>query len=279
MDNTLRKLQLCQLNILKDIDSICSEHNIRYFLFGGTVLGAVRHGGFIPWDDDLDIAMYRSDYKKFLEVMKADLSGKYFLQSPETDNTYPRIIAKVRLNGTIQQERSFEHINCNNGIYIDVFPLDKVKNPNGLLIRLRGAIVRLALAYETVRCGSKNGHNMYLKKLMRLPVKLIPKRFVYSLLKWACERDNDSNCNYVTAFLSGYKWKRQLQSIDTYGSGTLMEFENGLFPVPVNPDAFLTSVYGDYMQLPPVNKRTAHKLTCIDFGVYDSILENELNQE
>ena len=107
-DRTRRKLQLCQLMIARDIDRICRENGLKYYMVGGTLLGAVRHGGFIPWDDDLDIAMFRSDYEALQEIIIREHSERYFLQNSQTDPHYSRVIAKVRLRGTIQMERSYE---------------------------------------------------------------------------------------------------------------------------------------------------------------------------
>lgn len=275
----LRKLQLCQLHILEEIDRICTMEGLTYYLFGGSVIGAVRHGGFIPWDDDLDIAMYRTDYDKFQKIMIKNHSDRFFLQSPETDPNYPREIVKVRLKGTVQQERSYETVDCQNGIYIDVFPIDYVKHMDGVGMWFRGIIVRWCFAYKTVRCGSDNGHNMGLKRALKAVAQCVPAKWINSLIRYICTKDNNEPRPYSTVFLSGYGWKRQMHRSETIGTGKRIGFEGGMFNAPADIDTFLRKIYGDYLQLPPQEKRTAHKLTRIEFGTYDAELEREVMAE
>lgn len=276
MDKQLRKLQLCQTKILEDIDKICADYELRYYLLGGTALGAVRHKGFIPWDDDLDVGMYRNDYEKFQRIIIENYSSKYFLQNCETDPNYPRVIAKVRLNGTIQQERSYESIGCHNGIYVDIFPIDYVKKPSGFGMWLRGVIIRLGFAYKTVKCGSNNRHFMKIKRLLSFIPKIIPNKWIDKLMHYACTKDNKKEREYSTIFLSGYGWKKQMHKSDVFAEGKYIEFEGRQFKGPSDINAFLSKLFGDYMVLPPKEKRVAHKLTKIDFGIYDAELEKEL---
>lgn len=275
----LRKLQLCQLHVLEEIDRICEENGLVYYLAGGSALGAVRHGGFIPWDDDLDIAMYRYDYEQFQKIIQSQYSEKYFLQSPQTDPNYPRVIAKIRLNGTVQQEQGLEGTGCHSGICVDVFPIDYVKRSTGPEMWLRGKIVRLCFAYQTVRCGSNNGRHMKAKKAFAWVPALIPASWIDRLMTYVCVKDNQKPRPYSTIFLSGYGWKRQTHRSDTFGSGKMVQFEGRAFRAPADIDAFLRKIYGNYMVPPPPERRISHNLTRINFGPYAAELEREVLSE
>lgn len=120
----LQDLHKVEIEILDEIDRICRKNNINYCLVGGTLLGAVRHGGFIPWDDDLDVAMPRNDYEKFIDVCKNELSDDFYLHSIETDKTYWLPFIKIRKKYTIFEEKNIAGLGCKTGIYVDIFPLD-----------------------------------------------------------------------------------------------------------------------------------------------------------
>lgn len=117
---------ICCETLRETVDRVCEKHNILYWLDSGSMLGAVRHNGFIPWDDDLDIKMYRDDYEKFLAVAPQELKKQYFLQTHQTDSEYPLFFAKVRKNNTFIDEKRYRRLNIHKGIYVDIFPVDKL---------------------------------------------------------------------------------------------------------------------------------------------------------
>ncbi len=121
-----RKIQLIELEMLNEVDRICKKHGIRYYLCGGTLLGAVRHSGFIPWDDDLDIFFPRKDYIKFAEIAPKELPDTMFYQDWHNEFDYPYNFAKIRMNGTKFCQNEIQHLNMHQGIFIDIFPLDSV---------------------------------------------------------------------------------------------------------------------------------------------------------
>lgn len=279
----LRKLQLAQLLILKKIDKLCIDNGLAYYLVGGTLLGAIRHQGFIPWDDDLDIAMYRDDYNRLQEILKEQYTEELFLQTPSTDKNYNRQIAKIRLRGTYQVEKNLSNIEMNHGIYIDIFPLDYVRKDRGIALFLRGKLIRILFAYNTMRSGKKTKMSLpkqIIKAMTTWITYLIPRRFVSFLFDYLCTMDNKKECEYTTSFLSGYGWKKQLHSNDVYGGGVKVNFEGNLFNAPEKYEKVLSSLYGDYMKLPPLEKRhSGHKLCKINFGKYDDKLEEVLINE
>ena len=128
MNGSIKDVQIVCLEILKEIDRICKQNGILYWMEGGSMLGAVRHHGFIPWDDDLDIAMFRDDYNRFLEIASKELKENYFLQTHQTDPEYPLFYAKVRKNNTFIDERSYQDLNIHKGIFVDIFPVDGLYN-------------------------------------------------------------------------------------------------------------------------------------------------------
>lgn len=125
-ENHIKDLQRIELEMLLEVDRICKKYNIRYFLVAGTLLGAIRHKGFIPWDDDIDICMPVEEYRKFCKVAKTDLKKEYFLQNSDTDFSN-RWFSKVRKNNTTCIEKGYEKSKIHQGIWIDIFPLIGVK--------------------------------------------------------------------------------------------------------------------------------------------------------
>src|SRR5699024_7471673 len=128
----IKEVQKDQLDILIEFDRICKKNNIKYQLFAGTLLGAIRHKGFIPWDDDIDVCMLREDYEKFLNICNKDMKNEYFLQTYNSDTNYIMQFAKLRKNNTIFLERVTANCDIHHGVYIDIFPLDDVR-PNTLM--------------------------------------------------------------------------------------------------------------------------------------------------
>lgn len=267
-----RKLQMVQLMILKDIHDVCVRHNLKYYLIGGTLIGAVRHKGFIPWDDDIDIAMYREDLDALEKIMETH-ADKYFVQNFDTDKHYTRYITKIRLNGTAQIESGFENIDMHKGIFVDIFPLDKVHNKNGIGLYIRGYVLRALFAFKTIRHVKDKETSRFKKILMKVfrPfTKLIPEKHINNLFDYVCTMSKNKNCEYTTSFASGYRWKKQLVENTVYGNGILKTFEGFEFYVPDNYDFLLRQIFGNYMQLPPLDKRTSgHDVVFIDFGSYD----------
>ena len=127
-DRNFEKLKKIEIELLLSFIEITKKYNLKYFLLGGTCLGAVRHNGFIPWDDDIDVGLPREDYEVFLKVAQAELPENVFLQNGNTDPEYTLNFAKLRNSDTTFMEQSFKNYKINHGVYIDVFPLDGYKN-------------------------------------------------------------------------------------------------------------------------------------------------------
>ena len=279
--NQLRRLQLVQLYILKKIKEICDENDLKYYLIGGTLLGAIRHKGFIPWDDDIDIVMYRKDLEFLEKIIKEKYNDEFFVQNFCTDPFYTRYITKIRLNGTVQEESNNIKMNINKGIYIDIFPLDYVKHNKGIGMYLRGRLLRILFALKTVKHVKRRNKSTWKKwiiTVIKIPVFLIPDHMLNLLFKMVCERDNKNKCQYTTNFASHFGWEKQTYLNEVYGEGELAQFENSFFRIPAKSEVILRSIYGtDFMKLPPLEKRNSgHTLVQIDFGNYGNTMEMEI---
>jgi len=262
VDDVLRKVQLTQLEILLEVDRICKKHNLTYLLWAGTMLGAIRHKGFIPWDDDIDIAMKRDDYEKFLEICKTELSSHYFLQHHKTEPYYILQLAKIRKNKTQYVEESRRILNIHHGIWIDIFPLDNVF-PGSMKENIRCFIVSLLLRFNTTRNLGVSLNSSYIKRILgnllaKLSFLLINKKRYDMLVKYLITLFNSKNSEYLNELClhaSKNYIKRNLISVNDYYDIIHTNFEGHLFPIPRNYDLFLTNNYGEYNKLPPENER------------------------
>lgn len=258
----LRKVQLTQLEIATEIKRVCDENNISYFLEGGTLLGAVRHKGFIPWDDDLDISMTRENYVRFLQIAPDALDSKYRIQTWNTSEYIPLPFAKVMKKNTIFLE-SYANQNVYNEIWVDIFPRDHYPDEKNEQNKMRRKI-QFCRHVMIIKCGYKPWKRAegFLEKLM-IFIKYSPYFFLslffsseYIKQKWNNQLTKYNNLNTKQLCLAS------MLPIDNYivPSETINEyseltFEGISFKCPIDYDLFLKSIYGDYMQLPPVEDR------------------------
>lgn len=266
-DEMLERLKQKELEILRVVHAICKKYDLRYFLVCGTLIGAVRHKGFIPWDDDIDIAMLRNDFERFLEVAQEELGDQYFLQTTKTDR-WSMPIVKVRMNGTVFQDAKSSNTKCHHGIFIDIFPLDKVKNPQSVSFRMRAKTIKaLSMIFNCkYGFGDQNARSpvkQFLGKLISffLPAGLI-ETLRYRLMTW----DRKTEAEYVTSYASNYSVYKQLFTEDSYIPPKELEYEGDFFMVPGQYEKILTQLFGDYMQLPPEKERfSKHIVSKIEF--------------
>ncbi|MBE6350205.1 MAG: LicD family protein [Spirochaetaceae bacterium] len=269
----LRKMQLLELKILKEVKRICEKNSIPYFLIAGTLLGAVRHKGFIPWDDDIDIGMLRDDYERFLEVCKTDLDSEYFLQTPTTEKGNADYgIAHVRLNGTEMVQEFRKNTATHNGLTIDIFPYDTL--PENKFFRFF-----YCKSFPLLKrvCAKRMGYAPHPPKLMhRIILNMlyifslpIPLSFLHKKMTNYHIKQNKKKTDYVIP-LSEWNYKREKHLYSTLTELTTLQFEDEFFPVPKNYDLFLTEQYGNYRELPKDIESCYNRHRCIslDFGEY-----------
>lgn len=261
----LKHLQNVILLIAKDIDQICRKHGIEYYLLGGSCIGAIRHNGFIPWDDDLDIIMTSDNYYKFLSVAKKELSSeKYYIQEGLKD--WPLDFSKVRLKGTIFEEDDDTDVSSDkSGIFVDVFRLDNISDSN-FKARVHYILYKYYLCYQLSERSYKNA--TFKKKLMMFMAAPLKIRFIRNLLiKWL--KKQDAYTTNRLAFLCGRtRFKTAITQKTIYGKPTYVKFEDTYLPVPEKYHQYLTQMFGDYMTLPPEEQRHSQHLKSINFGAY-----------
>jgi len=257
----LRQLQLCELHILKDVVAFCNKRNIKYYLIGGTLLGAVRHEGFIPWDDDIDIGMMRSDYETFLNEFGNAFPNKYFVQNKDTDKKVMPSFTKIRWHGTRFIEKSTEHMDIHKGIFIDIFPLDNIPERDSFILEIRYRIFKfyqiLSLFKSGYRPKEKNMKNVLYSIILKL-LSIISYNSINNYSLRFMKRYINCDTNYVSSFASGYNYKKQRMSKDIYGQGVELLFEGDLFRCPSKYSEYLEKLFGDYMKLPDIDKRRSH---------------------
>lgn len=268
------KLHKCLLLIADEIKRICDKNSIKYFLIGGSLLGAVRHKGFIPWDDDLDIGMMRTDYQRFVEVCKSDLGDQFILCTLQTEKNYAYGFAKIRLKGTALIETSTPQ-NTEIGIFVDVFPIDKMpKSKVSQKVQfLSSKIFARALFKKYEYKVDESRHNYFVRFLYGI-MSYLPKSFLIKMIERCNTRYNKAKsfeC-YINLH-SSYKYGKEIFPINSLDSGFVgKQFEGRIYTIPKNAETILTSLYGDFMKLPPKEKQVfRHSLGEIKFGPYDNI--------
>lgn len=259
----LRKLQLTQIEILKVIHNFCVKNNIKYSIGYGNILGAVRHGGFIPWDDDLDICMLRSEYNKFIELWKD--TDEYILQNHDTDRDFAQSFTKIRKRNTAFVQKSDLGKNYHKGIFVDIFPFDRV--PEKKLQQkkqLLDAMLYNLFVREYVPTNNGKlfqlGSNLILKLSRKNKLPLKAKKY----LKKICKYNN--NTNLKLADMSVVNTMRMHYDKNLLDDIVDIKFEDTDVKVLKDYDSFLKIRYGDYMKLPPEEQQTwYHHPIKIDF--------------
>jgi lipopolysaccharide cholinephosphotransferase len=254
----INELQKIQLSMLKDFDAVCQKHRISYQLFSGTALGAVRHKGFIPWDDDIDVVMLREDYERFFDSASKELdSNKYYVQR-EFSEHWPMFFSKLRLNGTTYIEKYHSHdARIHQGIYIDIFPCDNLSDSR-LMQKLQYSASKIVIAKSLYTRGYET--NSTVKKCFMQFCRILPTE----PFKRLCIRRNDSSSLKVhTFFGGGKKFERSIYLREWFEQSVKMRFEDSEFPVSAHYDEMLRVMYGDYMVMPTLEQRVCKRHAAI----------------
>jgi lipopolysaccharide cholinephosphotransferase len=257
----LTKLQNTELQILKDTIGAIEKMGLTYFAVAGTALGAVKYQGFIPWDDDIDIAMPRPDYDKFLQNGQSFLGNAYFLQSFLSEKDFPLAIAKVRLNNTSYIEYSMQKFHINNGIFIDVFPIDGY---DSAIFKREQSKIRFysrKTSLDLVTFGEANGPLVKVKKFI---IKMIPP---YGSANSLVKRIDELNASVPFESSDEVYCRLVVCKKSLFGKGMLANFCGLKLRIPERAEAYLNLHYGDIRLDVPEDKQVSHHyFTKISFG-------------
>ena len=246
--------------MLREFVRICDELNLRYYVLGGTMLGAVRHKGFIPWDDDIDVGMPRADYEAFLEKAAGFLPANIFLQNYRTDGGYCLNITKLRNVDTTFIEKESRNQEIRHGVFIDIFPLDYY--PETKLEELNYRIKRKALAARIGMAFLWDKKPNPIKEMLKKPLC-----WIWPDVKDAVIEREKLFCSFpesgMIANFCGAWGDKEIVPAEWYGEGCDLGFEGLTIKAPKEYHKWLTQVYGNYMQLPPIEKQVSHHHTTI----------------
>ena len=248
----LKRIQEIELEILDEVIRICDKNNIKYNLEGGSMIGAIRHNGMIPWDDDIDLAMMREEYTKFVEACKTDLdSSRFVFQDCHTDKQCGFIFGKIRRKGTILSENYSYHLPFEQGVWVDIFVYDYVSNDENVRAKDRKRMKFIQNLY-IIRCGYKFPEDK--SKVFKLAYHLIkPFTYLFSYDFYIKKMDREMNkynenpTNYVFNYAGAYP-DRGLFSKDMFKELVSHEFDGRECNVVKEYDAYLKQIYGDYMK-------------------------------
>ncbi len=274
-----KELHQALLKLLLEFDRVSALAGTPYQLGAGTLLGAVRHKGFIPWDDDIDVCMLRSDYERFLKVAGCYLAPEFFLQHQKVEPKYPHLFAKLRLNGTEFVTPEYQTLGIHQGIYIDIFPFDEVR-PQQIMGKIHFILLNHFVRASRALIASRS----YALGVNRSPMMRKVIQCCYRLLQWIGQQRLDRLTvwlatyylreprllnmgapEYVACMVSGAAtYAKQIQRTRTFAAFTqtmCAEFSGHQFPIPCNYDQVLTNLYGKYRELPPIeHRRPIHRI-------------------
>ncbi|PID83042.1 MAG: hypothetical protein CSB15_00210 [Clostridiales bacterium] len=249
----IKGLRKIQLEILDIIHEFCEKNSITYYLSYGTLIGAVRHKGFIPWDDDVDISMPREDYDKFINSFN-DYNKKYKLLAMENDENYPYTFAKVVDADTFLVER--DNPSYPIGVYIDLFPIDGTDKKGKIILKQR--VWSTLYLLKNVKLSSKmQVHKTLGLFLSKILLFIFPKKFIRNRIDNNIYNYDYSSSNYVAGFSIGESYDKPIFK-SCFEKKLLTKFEDREYYIPVGYDEWLKSIYGEYMNLPPVDKQKPH---------------------
>lgn len=265
----IERLRQLQIDILLEIKRICDENDIQWFMTDGTFLGAVRHKGFIPWDDDIDIGMLQSEYERFISTAPKQLSDKFYLDCYQTNKNCSHVFSKVRLKGTVYCESKASASEKHNEIFVDIFPYYYVSDNKKVRHReanLHNIFKQLVVIKNKVQPWKGESISKMIKFIpLRIAANFINKAFLWK--KIIAYQTKYKSSGFVSPQFMGYMGKI-VYPAEIFCDIKKIRFEKYMFNAIKDADTYLTITYGDYMKLPPENERKTHQILKLDFGPY-----------
>lgn len=270
----LQCLKHVALDILKEVDRVCRKNGIKYSIAYGTLLGAVRHKGYIPWDDDIDIMMCRDEYEKFRKIVAGELRDDYYFVDVKSHQDYGFFFSKVMRKETVMKEESISRNKAPSGIFIDIFVYDILANQQTKLEKQYKKAQRLK---KICICRSKyyfgqTNIRYIIYKMLGLVYRIMPKKWIIdAYTQNARQYENDNTCE-MYGHLSGLCLKQEMLPRDIFSQYTTLSFEGFEAMAVAEYEYVLEKRYGDYMKLPPKEYQMPHHyVEKIDFGAIDGI--------
>lgn len=270
MEYELKDLQAAVLYIAKEIKRICDANNIKYTMIGGTLIGSLRHQGFIPWDDDIDFVMARNEYNRFLVCCKKQLSDEFELMDWHEDAYWPNGMAKILLKGTVAIPNNRENAKYKRMIFVDIIPFDKIPDSKFLQLKQR-AIISFCRKFIFLHSDDTiynrfTGGKRILHKLLMIPTKYMNRNRLVEICEKELSRYSSDNTKNYTSIIGSYGYNKEIVPVSIFENYIELPFEDTTFMAIKEYDLYLKQVFGNYMEMPPVEKRINHGMLKLDFG-------------